>query len=118
MSREWVPGTHKPAELVQEVATASREQSAGVAQVNRAMNQVCQVTQRNAASAEELSGTAAGMAAQAEHLQQLMTVFRAAEENASVGARAERRLPALTAAHEVRQPGGVSRRKPTTPLEV
>ncbi len=78
MLSELVPAIHKTAELVQEVATASREQSAGVAQVNRAMNQVDQVTQRNAASAEELSGTAAGMAAQAEHLQQLMTVFRGA----------------------------------------
>jgi len=51
MLSELVPAIHKTAELVQEVATASREQSAGVAQVNRAMNQVDQVTQRNAASA-------------------------------------------------------------------
>jgi methyl-accepting chemotaxis protein len=66
----------KTAELVQEVATASREQSAGVAQVNRAMNQVDQVTQRNAAAAEELSSTAEEMASQAESLQQLMGLFR------------------------------------------
>jgi hypothetical protein len=67
-----VPAIKKTAELVQEVATASREQSAGVSQVNRAMNQVDQVTQRNAAAAEELSSTANEMAAQAEHLQELM----------------------------------------------
>jgi methyl-accepting chemotaxis protein len=76
MLTELVPAIRKTAELVQEVATASREQSAGVAQVNRAMNQVDQVTQRNAAAAEELSGTADGMAAQAEHLQQLMSSFK------------------------------------------
>jgi hypothetical protein len=68
--------------LVQEVATASREQSAGVAQVNRAMNQVDQVTQRNAAAAEQLSSTADGMAAQAEHLQQLMSLFRVKTDQA------------------------------------
>jgi methyl-accepting chemotaxis protein len=55
MLAELVPAIRKTAELVQEVATASREQSAGVAQVNRAMNQIDQVTQRNAAAAEELS---------------------------------------------------------------
>jgi methyl-accepting chemotaxis protein len=76
MLAELVPAIRKTAELVQEVATASREQSAGVAQVNRAMNQVDQVTQRNAAAAEELSSTADGMAAQAEHLQQLMNLFK------------------------------------------
>ncbi len=117
MLSELVPAIHKTAELVQEVATASREQSAGVAQVNRAMNQVDQVTQRNAASAEELSGTAAGMAAQAEHLQQLMTVFRAAEGNPSVGARAELRQPAL-AAPEAHQPSRVSRRQPANQMGV
>ena len=76
MLGELVPAIRKTAELVQEVATASREQSAGVAQVNRAMSQVDQVTQRNAASAEQLSSTADQMATQAEHLQQLVSVFK------------------------------------------
>ena len=86
MLTQLVPAIHKTADLVQEVATASREQAAGVAQVNRAMNQVDQVTQRNAAAAEELSGTAAVMATQAEQLQELVTMFRATE-NSSSGAR-------------------------------
>jgi len=72
---ELVPSIRKTAELVQEVATASREQGTGVAQVNEAMAQVDQVTQRNAA-AEELSSTAIQMANQAEDLQQLMRAFR------------------------------------------
>jgi len=62
--------------LVQEVATASREQAAGVAQVNQAMNQVDRVTQRNAAAAEQLSSTADEMASQADYLQQLMGMFK------------------------------------------
>jgi len=73
---ELVPLIWKTAELVREVATASREQGAGVAQVNKAMSEVDQVTQRNAAAAEELSSTAAEMASQAENLRQLMKVFR------------------------------------------
>ena len=71
-----VPSIRKTAELVQEVATASREQAMGVAQVNKAMTQVDKVTQRNATWAEELSITADQMAAHAENLQQLMSVFR------------------------------------------
>jgi len=71
-----VPSIRKTAELVQEVATASREQAMGVAQVNKAMTQVDKVTQRNAAWAEELSITADQMAGHAENLQQLMSVFR------------------------------------------
>jgi methyl-accepting chemotaxis protein len=73
---ELVPSIRKTAELVQEVATASREQAMGVAQVNQAMTQVDKVTQRNAAWAEELSSTADQMAAHAETLQRLMNVFR------------------------------------------
>ncbi len=76
--KELAPAIRKTAELVQEVATASREQAIGVAQVNKAMRQVDQVTQRSAAAAEELSSTAEEMASQAEGLQQLMSFFRVA----------------------------------------
>src|SRR5262249_15525324 len=55
---ELVPSIRKTADLVQEVAAASAEQSAGVAQINKAMAQVDQVTQRNASAAEELASTA------------------------------------------------------------
>jgi hypothetical protein len=70
--KDLVPAIRKTAELVQEVATSSREQAAGVAQVNRAMTQVDKVTQYNAGAAEKLSSTADQMAAQAESLQKLM----------------------------------------------
>jgi methyl-accepting chemotaxis protein len=44
------------------------------------MGQVDQVTQRTASAAEELSSTAAEMAAQAESLQQLLAFFRVSDE--------------------------------------
>jgi methyl-accepting chemotaxis protein len=77
---DLVPAIRQTAELVQEVAAASTEQSSGVTQINRAMSQVDAVTQRNASSAEELSSTAEELAAQSAQLQQLMTFFRIAEE--------------------------------------
>jgi len=73
---ELVPSIRKTAELVQEVAAASTEQSGAVSQINKALTQVEQVTQRNASSAEELSSTAEELAAQAESLQQLMAFFK------------------------------------------
>ncbi|MFE8603132.1 methyl-accepting chemotaxis protein [Archangium violaceum] len=78
--KELVPSIRKTAELVQQVAAVSREQASGVVQMNRAMVQVDQVTQRNASAAEELSSTAEELAAQAESLQQMMTFFRVGEE--------------------------------------
>jgi methyl-accepting chemotaxis protein len=60
------------------VAAASAEQSSGVGQINKAMTQVDQVTQRNASAAEELASTAEEMASQAEALQQLVSYFRVA----------------------------------------
>ena len=74
-SAQLVPAIRKTAELVQEVAAASREQASGVAQINRAMGQVDQVTQRNASAAEEFASTAEEMASQAEALKQMMAFF-------------------------------------------
>ncbi len=80
---DLVPSIKKTADLVQDVAAASTEQSGGVTQINQAMSQVDSVTQRNASSAEELSSTAEELAAQSEQLQQLMTFFRVAGEQNS-----------------------------------
>jgi methyl-accepting chemotaxis protein len=73
---ELVPAIRKTAELVQEVAAASREQASGVSQINKAMTQVDQVTQRAASAAEELASTAEELSSQAEALQQLVAFFR------------------------------------------
>src|SRR5205814_7287921 len=81
---ELVPSIRRTAELVQDVAAASNEQSAGVAQINQSLAQVDQVTQRNASAAEELAATAEEMAAQAEGLQNLVSFFRIGNERAAV----------------------------------
>jgi methyl-accepting chemotaxis protein len=66
-------------ELVQNVAAACREQASGVAQINTALSQVDQVTQRNASAAEELASTAEELSAQAEALRELMGFFKVSE---------------------------------------
>jgi methyl-accepting chemotaxis protein len=77
---ELVPAISKTAELVQEVVSASTQQASGVAQMNKAMLHVDQVTQRNASASEELASTSEELSAQAEALQQLVTFFRVGKE--------------------------------------
>lgn len=73
---ELVPSIRVTAQMVQEVTAASSEQSAGAAQINKAMSLVDQVTQRNASAAEEPAATAEEMSSQALALQQLVAFFR------------------------------------------
>lgn len=76
MLQTLVPTIRKTADLVQEVASASEQQSAGVGQITSAMGRVDQVAQTNASAAEELSSTAQEMAAQAFALSRQMSFFR------------------------------------------
>jgi methyl-accepting chemotaxis protein len=75
LMQELVATTKKTSDLLQEVVAASSEQATGVSQINRAMSQLDQVTQRNAAAAEELSSTAEEMNAQASTLQEAISFF-------------------------------------------
>ncbi|MEI6413443.1 MAG: methyl-accepting chemotaxis protein [Pseudomonadota bacterium] len=70
-----VPSIRKTSDLVQEIASASQEQSLGVGQINGAMGQLNQATQQNASASEELAATAEELGGQADQLQQLMAFF-------------------------------------------
>ncbi len=63
-----VTKARKVDELVGEIATASREQSQGIQQVNTAVTQMDKVTQSNAASAEESASASEELNAQASTL--------------------------------------------------
>jgi len=75
MLKDMVPAIRKTADLVQEIAAASSEQNAGVAQINGAIGQVSQTMQQNAAASEQLSSTSEEMSTQAIRLQESMTYF-------------------------------------------
>jgi methyl-accepting chemotaxis protein len=77
---QLVPSIRKTAELVQEVAASSMEQSSSVKEMNNAMILVDQVTQRTAAASEELSSTAEELSAQSEALMQQVNFFRLGTE--------------------------------------
>jgi len=80
---EIVPSIGKTADLVQEIAAASDEQSSGVSQINSAMTQLDSATQQNASSSEELAATAEELSSQAEALQQAVAFFQLANDGGS-----------------------------------
>jgi methyl-accepting chemotaxis protein len=60
-------------DLIAEVAGASREQTQGIDQVNLAVSQMDQVTQTNAANAEEMAASAQELTAQASLMKRAVT---------------------------------------------
>ena len=70
-----LPGIDQTATLVQEIASASREQRASVSQINIAVTQISDGMQASAASAEELSSTSEELSSTALQLQELMQQF-------------------------------------------
>ncbi|MBK7396319.1 MAG: MCP four helix bundle domain-containing protein [Myxococcales bacterium] len=74
--REIVTSVKRVTDMISEIAAASREQNTGIEQVNKAVTQMDQVTQSNAAQTEELSSTAQGLSGQSEQLQRLVARFR------------------------------------------
>ncbi len=95
MLEEIVASVKRVTDIIGEIAAASQEQTAGVDQVNRAVTQMDQVVQGNAAKTEELSSTAQALSAQAEELQALVARFRVEDTGATPASTPARRAPSL-----------------------
>ena len=91
-----VPNIQKTSGLVEEIASASQEQSSGVDQINNAVTQLNQTTQQNAAGSQELAGTAERLSGHSAHLQETIAFFkvsRAAPAAQAQGAPSARKPP-------------------------
>jgi methyl-accepting chemotaxis protein len=75
---EIVTAVKKVSDIVAEIAAASREQSAGIEQVNRAVMQMDQITQQNAALVEETISASQVMSGQVRDLNDTLGRFRLA----------------------------------------
>jgi methyl-accepting chemotaxis protein len=75
MLTSLVPDIQETSRLVEEIATASKEQESGVNQVNMAIQQLSMVTQQNASSSEEMAGSSEEMATQATDLERVTRFF-------------------------------------------
>ncbi len=74
-----VPNIQKTAELVREIAAASKEQNTGTEQINRALQQLDQVIQQNATASEEMASTSEELASQSDQLQSTIDFFNIGE---------------------------------------
>ena len=74
--QQVVDAIGRVAALMQEISAASREQSAGVAQVGEAVTQMDQSTQQNASLVEEMSAASTHLQQQADALVHHVSVFK------------------------------------------
>lgn len=70
-----VTAVKRVSEIVSEIASASHEQSIGIEQVNKAIMQLEQVTQQNAALVEEAAASSEAMSDQAQNMNSLIGFF-------------------------------------------
>lgn len=77
------------------IATAAQEQSAGLSQVNTAVNHMDQATQQNAAMVEEMNAAGAGLAQESITLQNLLSQFQLGQQSSLLHGMA-RRMEATT----------------------
>jgi len=71
-----VEGVTKTADIISEIAKSSNEQAMGIAQINTGLNQVSQVVQTNAATAEESAASSEELSGQAVMLKEMVSRFR------------------------------------------
>ncbi|MBY0572144.1 MAG: MCP four helix bundle domain-containing protein, partial [Undibacterium sp.] len=73
---EIVESVRHVADIMAEITSASQEQSAGIEQVNQAINHMDEMTQQNAALVEEAAAATESLQDQAQELTQAVNVFK------------------------------------------
>jgi len=109
MLRKIVPDIQRTAQLIQEIAAASREQHSGTDQINKAVQQLDQVIQQNASASEEMASTSEELSSQSEQLQAQISFFRIDSQDRGAVSKVrvssnERRKPALASLAPARKP--------------
>ena len=80
--------SRKVSELLDEIATATEEQTRGIAEINKAIQQMEDVLQTNSSTAEESSAAAIELSSQAENVSQIVTSLIVLVEGANTMATA------------------------------
>ncbi|NNM61868.1 MAG: hypothetical protein HKM03_06830, partial [Steroidobacteraceae bacterium] len=83
-----VMAVKKVSDIIGEIAGASQEQSAGIEQVNKAVMQLDEMTQQNAALVEEASAASQSMAGQANSLKDMLSNYQVSKEATAAAAEA------------------------------
>ena len=102
---EIVASVKRVSDIIAEISVASAEQTSGIEQINQAIMQMDQVTQRNAALVEEAAAAADSMQQQGDVLVGAVSVFKINDEAARYAESSEqivRRKPAAKASTPAR----------------
>ena len=94
---EIVSSVKRVTDIMAAISHASQEQSTGIESVNRAVGEMDQATQQNAALVEQAASAAASLQSEAQTLAGVVSVFKL--ENAPVVSRAAVKTQAVRAAH-------------------
>jgi len=78
--QEVVMAVSNMTSIVAEISSASEEQNTGIVEINQAVGQMDEMTQRNAALVEEAAASAKALEDEARKLMEAVSVFRVGEE--------------------------------------
>ena len=107
---EIVASVKKVSNIVAEIAAASREQSSGIEQVNRAVVQMDELTQQNAALVEEATAASQAMGGQVRELNEMLARYELGENRRREAETRQQALPGTvgsTATPSLRRSAGV-----------
>ena len=90
---EIVESVQKASMMATEIASASHEQSEGIAQVNKALMQMDEMTQQNASLVEEAAAASEAMGAQAQELNDLVSYFNLGADDRTLHVNQIQQLP-------------------------
>jgi len=110
MLETLIPEVQKTSKLVQEISASSFEQNSGAEQVNNAIASLNQITQQNAAAAEEMATSSEELAAQAEKLINVISYFTLEKKVVETVSKTKRFLQSQkteTHVHEEKKPRNV-----------
>jgi len=94
---EIVASSKKVGDIISEIAAAGAEQTQGIEQVNKAVTQMDEMTQQNAALVEEAAAASESLDEQAKSMQRLMSFFEMGDESSAPVAEAPRPTPVAKA---------------------
>lgn len=100
-----VESTQRVSNIITDIAIASQEQTTGLVEIRKAVTEMDQITQQNAAQTEHLTRTAQALSSQAGALQHLVGRFQVAQDETGfqAGALAPRVPKRAMAAHAGRR---------------
>ena len=81
--QEIVQAVTKVADMISQISIASDQQSVGIQEVNKAISQMDEMTQQNAALVEQVSAAGDAMAEQARNMKSQLSFFQAREQVSS-----------------------------------